>query len=63
MLRQALQLAEAVNARDLGTDVAGVLEQPGTVTTDEMLERAANLAEHAAAELRDELFTSKGWPS
>lgn len=33
----------------------------GRCTQEELLERAANLAEHAAAELRDELWQSRGY--
>jgi hypothetical protein len=36
--------------------------EPDEVKAAGTLARAANLAEHAAAELRSEMFEAQGWP-
>jgi hypothetical protein len=58
MLTEARVLAVLCNDAEKANDV--VLDR----TAEQVLERAANLAEHAAAELRDELLRARdGWPS
>jgi hypothetical protein len=67
LLLLALELAQEVDGLIPGqmvTTLEGQRIWPGdAVTSEQMLARAANLAEHAAAELRDEAFTSVGWPA
>jgi len=53
MLREAEKLAKHAEEGSL----------TGDYDPSDGLARAANLAEHAAAELRDELFQTQGWPT
>lgn len=60
LLDMALDLAGACDGRQ-AADVVDYDGQRREVRA--LLERAANLARHAAEELTDETFTSAGWPS
>lgn len=60
LLREALDLAAAVNRRTSGEQVqTRLMDHPPTV--DQALERIANLAQRVAAEVHDEWLKCDGW--